>query len=536
MGQLRSQKQEREHLVRSLRASGNSWVDVAEGLRQHYRVNARVAFRYAHGWSQRRAADEWNYRWPDELKTFKNFSYWELWPGSTGHAPSFDNLGKLAELYECAVSDLLVDLPDFRHLDVAGVAPFGKGPLLAPSSERRLGGNISTNCTPAILMRRGGDVRLQSYPRGQAELPNPDSLAEDQSQAELHAALISNREMGCRVLDEAFYMLKSENLFLHIDKIEKFILALCKNTLLASLRCDNKNDQAYILDNVVRTKERTLILKVRSDLQFDQLLHIVLQDPSRPHFDCPGDYSHTEMWLNESIGHYQGVRVTLPAYLSASLCEQVTQQIADEFTAGYTWLNERIQCALTRLGGAFEHDSLQLLRRQFLIHGRADLAHQLWLVKVADGRVTYAVDGDVATRVLHAGREFRGLQQAPASIACALLANSIPLDKSFSCLAIGESRSIDMRLTNTPYGDINEDFLVAQSAIYADQMLLTPLAGDRRGWLLAAYPSAVRADVASVLDATRADLEEYFSSKSTPMRSPVIRHPTQRLPPEGGGL
>lgn len=119
MTQLRSKKQERNQLRCVLRAAGKSWVEVAEVLRQHYRLNARVAFRYAHGWSQRRAADEWNHRWPDELKTFKNFSYWELWPSSTGHAPSFDNLSKLAELYECAVSDLLVDLPDFRHLDTA---------------------------------------------------------------------------------------------------------------------------------------------------------------------------------------------------------------------------------------------------------------------------------------------------------------------------------------------------------------------------------------------------------------------------------
>lgn len=119
MGQLRSQKQARTYLVRSLRASGKSWVEVAAVLRQRYRVNPRVALRYAHCWSQRRAADEWNKRWPDELKTFKNFSYWEQWPGSTGHAPSFDNLSKLAELYECAVSDLLKDLPDFRHLDDA---------------------------------------------------------------------------------------------------------------------------------------------------------------------------------------------------------------------------------------------------------------------------------------------------------------------------------------------------------------------------------------------------------------------------------
>lgn len=41
------------------------------------------------------------------------------WPSSTGNAPNFDNLGKLAELYECAVADLLADLPDFRHRDTA---------------------------------------------------------------------------------------------------------------------------------------------------------------------------------------------------------------------------------------------------------------------------------------------------------------------------------------------------------------------------------------------------------------------------------
>ncbi|MGH3702508.1 MAG: hypothetical protein ACRDQY_24285 [Pseudonocardiaceae bacterium] len=120
MGELCSRKQQREQLVGSLRAVGKSWVEVAEALRLRYRFNARVAFRYAHGWSQRQAADEWNQRWPDELKTFKMFSYWEMWPSATGHAPSFDNLSKLAELYECAVSDLLVDLPDFRHRDTTG--------------------------------------------------------------------------------------------------------------------------------------------------------------------------------------------------------------------------------------------------------------------------------------------------------------------------------------------------------------------------------------------------------------------------------
>jgi len=120
MPKPRSEKQQREQLVGSLRTSGASWVEVATELQQRYRLNARIALRYAHGWSQRQAADEWNKRWPDELKTFKAFSLWEQWPGSTGHAPTFDNLSRLAELYECAVSDLLGDLPDFRHLDTPG--------------------------------------------------------------------------------------------------------------------------------------------------------------------------------------------------------------------------------------------------------------------------------------------------------------------------------------------------------------------------------------------------------------------------------
>src|SRR5918999_5687623 len=102
-GGVRSQKQERAQLVRSLRSSGSSWVEVAEALSQSYQLNPRVAFRYAHGWSQDEAADEWNKRWPDELKTFKNFSHWESWPGPTGHAPTYGNLSKLAELYECSV-------------------------------------------------------------------------------------------------------------------------------------------------------------------------------------------------------------------------------------------------------------------------------------------------------------------------------------------------------------------------------------------------------------------------------------------------
>ncbi|MGH3938421.1 MAG: hypothetical protein ACRDTG_07255 [Pseudonocardiaceae bacterium] len=82
-------------------------------------MNARVALRLVRGWSQDDAAEQWNDRWPANFKTFKNFSYWENWPSRTGHAPSLDVLGKLAELYECRVADLVDDCADFSSADAA---------------------------------------------------------------------------------------------------------------------------------------------------------------------------------------------------------------------------------------------------------------------------------------------------------------------------------------------------------------------------------------------------------------------------------
>jgi len=109
-------------LVAEMRLNGAAWVKIADEVGRQFKVNKLVSMRLAHGWSQRDAADEWCRRWPDQPKTFKNFSYWEIWPGATGYEPSLSVLIRLANLYECAVVDLVADLPDFRHLDQFGLA------------------------------------------------------------------------------------------------------------------------------------------------------------------------------------------------------------------------------------------------------------------------------------------------------------------------------------------------------------------------------------------------------------------------------
>lgn len=116
---VRSLKEAQQRHAQELRHAGMTWTEIAATFQAEYKVNARVGHRLARGWSQREAADHWNERWPDDPKTFKNFSYWEQWPNKTGYAPSLEVLGRLAELYNCHISDLLSDGPGFNHLDPA---------------------------------------------------------------------------------------------------------------------------------------------------------------------------------------------------------------------------------------------------------------------------------------------------------------------------------------------------------------------------------------------------------------------------------
>lgn len=121
-----SVRQQRFRLAQAKRASGHTWVQIADALRQRWpELTARAALRLAHTrhgrcWTQKDAVDAWKRAFPDDrCPEAKELSRWEIWPHPGGVRPSFDTLDKMAEVYECAISDLLADVSDYRHLDSA---------------------------------------------------------------------------------------------------------------------------------------------------------------------------------------------------------------------------------------------------------------------------------------------------------------------------------------------------------------------------------------------------------------------------------
>src|SRR6185437_10943327 len=189
----RSVRQAQALHAAQLREEGRTWAEIGVIFQSAYRVNPRVAMRQAHGWSQPQAAERWTEIWPDDPKTFKNFSYWEQWPGQTGHAPSLDTLDKLARLYECRITDLLGDCRDYgnRPRSVLSV------------TERRLGQHREheqhrTHGFPAD--------RIPGMPADRSHLPaddHPADRAPAVSTAALQAALETIKRAQITQLIEA---------------------------------------------------------------------------------------------------------------------------------------------------------------------------------------------------------------------------------------------------------------------------------------------------------------------------------------------
>jgi hypothetical protein len=130
----RSRRERLAALSGQLRAEGMTWSHIGALIRGQERVNARVAMRMAHGWTQAHTARLWNEQWlPGKGSagiTDKHISYWETWPES-GHEPSIKTLKRLAQLYQCDVGHLLDD-GNYSHLDEARMLADAKADVISP--------------------------------------------------------------------------------------------------------------------------------------------------------------------------------------------------------------------------------------------------------------------------------------------------------------------------------------------------------------------------------------------------------------------
>jgi hypothetical protein len=125
-----------------LRAQGQTWTQIAARIAADEHVNMRVAFRLAHGLSQREVAVRWREDPSAEAGTAsmsdKIISYWETWPQS-GYEPSLKSLKRLARIYQCNIGDL-VDNGDYSHLDSANALRADAAPAaVGTPAKTRLG-------------------------------------------------------------------------------------------------------------------------------------------------------------------------------------------------------------------------------------------------------------------------------------------------------------------------------------------------------------------------------------------------------------
>lgn len=168
----RSRKAQRARLVAELRATGETWVQIAARIKADERVGVLTAFRLAHGLSQQEVADRWNDLLPDDQSdrplTDKQISYWETWPHS-GREPSLTALKRLARIYQCDTKDLIDD-GDYSHLDEATLNDENAETLTSPHDTRRPPGELAEwlNGQLRPLTPLDGNGRISARARDEA--------------------------------------------------------------------------------------------------------------------------------------------------------------------------------------------------------------------------------------------------------------------------------------------------------------------------------------------------------------------------------
>lgn len=91
----------------------------------------------------------------------KNISYWEQWPGVTGHQPSLPVLGRLAEIYECSVSDLLADFCDHRHKDACSAYRHKEVGPAVTGRTGQTGRQVAAGSAAALPAPAGGEDEVE---------------------------------------------------------------------------------------------------------------------------------------------------------------------------------------------------------------------------------------------------------------------------------------------------------------------------------------------------------------------------------------
>ncbi|GAA4145745.1 hypothetical protein GCM10022416_37710 [Actinomadura keratinilytica] len=110
-------KRQRDALRERMLADGRTRRDIAEEMMRRWGYRPRIAWRYAHGWSQDAAADRYNRLHDEEGRapmSGTRIGAYERWPHG-GERPRLEYLRALAEVFETDLT-LLVDEDDLSHL------------------------------------------------------------------------------------------------------------------------------------------------------------------------------------------------------------------------------------------------------------------------------------------------------------------------------------------------------------------------------------------------------------------------------------